>query len=64
MHNTEKLACAYTDACDFGLRTQASEYTQHKRDVRHELALGLPHYTCGATIGTVAVSNEIQLCCS
>ena len=31
------------------------------RDARHELALGLPHYTCGVTTGTVAVGNEIQL---
>ena len=32
--------------------------------VRHELALGLPHYTCGVTTGTVAVGNKIQLFCS
>ena len=33
-----------------------------------ELTLGLPHYTCGVTTGTVAVGNEIldeiQLLCS
>ena len=30
------------------------------RDARHELAHGLPHYTCGVSTGTVAVDNEIQ----
>ena len=30
------------------------------RDSCHELALGLPHYTCGVTMGTVAVGNEIR----
>ena len=34
------------------------------RDARHELTLGLPHYMCGVTTGTVAVGNEIQLLCS
>ena len=33
-------------------------------DARQELALGLPHYTCGVTTCTVAVDNEIQLLCS
>ena len=33
-------------------------------DARHKLKLGLPHYTCGVTTGTVAVGNEIQLLCS
>ena len=27
----------------------------------HELSLGLPHYMCGVTTGTVAVGYEIQL---
>ena len=31
------------------------------RDAHHELALGLSHYMCGVTTGTVAVGNEIQL---
>ena len=30
------------------------------RDTHHELALGLPHYTCDVTTGTVAVGNEIR----
>ena len=60
----QKLACARTVARDCGMHTLDSEYTQHTRDVRHELALGLPHYTCGVTTGAVAVGNEIQLCCA
>ena len=60
----QKLSCARTVACNFGVRTQASEHTQHTRNARHELALGLPHYTCGVTTGTVAVGNEMQLFCS
>ena len=60
----KKLACARTVARDFGVRTRDSKHTCHTRDVCHELALGLPHYTCGVTTGTVAVDNEIQLLCS
>ena len=57
----QKLACARTVTRSFGVRTRASEHT---RNARHELALGLPHYTCGVTTGTVAVGNEMQLFCS
>ena len=60
----KKLACARTVAHDFGMRMRDSKHTRHTRDARHELALGLPHYTCGVTIDTVAVGNEIQLLCS
>ena len=60
----QKLSCARTFARDFGVRTQESKHTQHMRDAHHELALDLPHYTCGVTTGTVAVGNEIQLLCS
>ena len=60
----QKLACARTVACNFGVRTRASEHTRHTRNSRHELALGLPNYTCGVTTGTVAVGNEMQLFCS
>ena len=60
----QKLACARTVECDFGMCTRDSKHTQRTRDVRHELTLGLPHYTCGVTTGTVAVGNEIQLLCS
>ena len=60
----QKLACACTVAHNFGMRTWASEHTRHTRNTRHELALGLPHYTCGATTGTVDVGNEMQLFCS
>ena len=60
----QKLVCAPTVASDFGMRTRDSKHTQHTRDARHDLALGLPHYTCGVTTGTVAIGNEIQLLCS
>ena len=54
----QKLACACTAAHDFGVHTWESKHTRHTRDTRHELALGLPHYTCGVTTGTEAVGNE------
>ena len=57
----QKLACTCTVACDSGVRMQDSKLTRHTRGACHELALGLPHYTCGVTTGTVAVGNEIQL---
>ena len=60
----QKLACACTVACEFGVCTWDSKHTQHTRDAHHELALGLPHYMCGVTTGTVAVGNEIQLLCN
>ena len=60
----QKLVCARTATCNFGVCTWESKHTQHTRDAHHELALGLPHYTCGVTTGTVAVGNEIQLLCS
>ena len=53
----KKLACARTVAHDFDVRTRDSKLTRHIRDARHKLALGLPHYTCGVTTGTVAVGN-------
>ena len=60
----QKLACARTVARNFGVCTWASEHTRHTRNAHHKLALGLPHYTCGVTTGTVAVGNEMQLFCS
>ena len=60
----QKLACARTVACNFGVRMWAIKHTQHTRNACHEIALGLPHYTCGVTTGTVAVGNEMQLFCS
>ena len=60
----QKLAYARTVARNFDVRTQASKHTRHMRNARHELVLGLPHYTCGVTTGTVAVGNELQLFCS
>ena len=60
----KKLVCACTVACDFGVRMRDSKHTQHTRDARHKLALGLPHYMCGVTTGTVAVGNKLKLLCS
>ena len=60
----KKLECACTVAHDFGVHMRDSKHTQHTRVARHELTLGLPHYMCGVTTGTVAVGNEIQLLCS
>ena len=57
----KKLVCAHTVARDFGMRQQDGKHTRHMRDGRHKLALGLPHFTCGVTTGTVTVGNEIQL---
>ena len=51
----QKLACARTVAHNFGVRMWASEHTQHMINARHELALGLPHYTCRVTTGTRVV---------
>ena len=61
---TSKLAHAHIVACNFDVRMQDSKHMRHTRDAHHELALGLPHYKCGVTTGTVAVGNEIQLLCS
>ena len=55
------LVCARTVAHDFYVHTRDSKHTRHTRDTHYELALGLPHYTCGITTGTVAVGSEIQL---
>ena len=55
----EKMACACTVACNFSILIWDSKHTQRTRDAHHELALVLPHYTCGVTMGTVAVGNEI-----
>ena len=60
----QKLVCACTVAHESDVRIWDSKHTRHVRDARHELALGLPQYTCGVTTGTVAVGNEIQLLCS
>ena len=57
----QKLMCACTVTCDFGMCTRDSKHTRHTRDACHKFALGLPHNTCGITTGTVAAGNEIQL---
>ena len=54
----QKLAFACSVARNFGVRMPA---TEHTRDSRHELTLGLPHYTCGVATGTVAVGTKMQL---
>ena len=60
----QKLACAHSVACNFGMRRWATEHTRLTRDAHHELTLGLPHYTCGVATGTVAVGTKMQLFCS
>ena len=60
----QKLACARTVARNFGVRMWDSKHTQNTRDAHCKLVLGLSHYMCGLTIGTVAVGNEVQLLCS
>ena len=60
----QKLACARTVGRDFGERKCDNKHTQHTRDACHKLALGLLHYTCDVTTGTVVVGNEIQLFCN
>ena len=57
----QKLACARSVARNFGVRTQASEHTRHTRNARHELALGLPHYTCHVTRHTRNARHELAL---
>ena len=54
----QKLACARTVSLDFGVRMRDSKHTRHMRNACHELALGLPRYTCGVTTSIVAVGNE------
>ena len=54
----KKLACARTVAHGFGVHTQDSKHTQHTRDTHHELALGLPHYTCSVTTGSYSSSRQ------
>ena len=56
--------CTHCCTQNFGVHTQASEITQQTLDAHHGLTLGLLHYTCGVTSGTVVVGNEIQLCCN
>ena len=60
----QKLLYAHIVARDFGMHMRGSKHTRHARDARHKLALGLSHYTCSVTTGTVALGNEIQLLCS
>ena len=43
----QKLACAHTVACGFGMCLRDSKHTRHMRDAHQKLTLGLPHYTCG-----------------
>ena len=62
----QKLACARTVTHNFGMHMWASEHTRHTRKAHHELALGLPHYMCGVTAGTVTVLQLIGffICCN
>ena len=53
----QKLPCACTVVCYFGVRKRDSKHTRHTRDACHELALCLLHYMCGVTTGTVMKYN-------
>ena len=66
MQNLKKLVCACTIARNFGMHTRDSKHMRHTRDACHELELGLPHYTCDITTGTVAVGKLIGffICCN
>ena len=55
----KKLASTCTVACNYGIRTIASEHTQHMSDARHELVLGLQNY-----MYSVQVDNEMLRFCS
>ena len=56
----QKLTCAHIVAGNISMYMWVSEHMQHTRDASHELTLGLPHYMCGVTTGTVAVGNKMQ----
>ena len=56
----QQLACARTVACNFGVHMRESKHTRHMRDIHHDLTLGLPHYMCGVTTGTVAVGRAAK----
>ena len=56
----KKLVCAHTVACNFGVHMIASEHMRHTNDAQHELALGLPHYICGAYVQQTHIDNEIH----
>ena len=64
----QKLACARTVACAFGVHMWESKHTTHDRCMSQARScfttLGLSHYTYGVTTDTVTVGNEIQLLCS
>ena len=60
----QNLVCASSVTRGFGVRMRDSQHARHTRYACHKLTLGLPHYTCGVTTGTVAEGDEIQLLCS
>ena len=48
LHVKLKMACIHTVGHNYGMRTIASEHMQHTSDARHDLALDVPCYMCGA----------------
>ena len=50
-------------AHNFDMCTTTSEHMRHTSDACYELALDLPHYTCGVKIKQISIDNEMhQLC--
>ena len=47
-------------ACNFGMCTTASKYMLHMKDECHELALGLPPYTCGIQVQWIHIDKEMH----
>ena len=56
----KNLTCTHNAACNFGMHTTASEHMLHMKDERHELALGLPHYTCGIQVQWIHIDNGVH----
>ena len=56
----KNLACTCTVARNFGVCMFASEHMGHMTDGHHELALGLPHYTCGIQVQWIHIDNGVH----
>ena len=49
-HVKLKTWYVHTVPHNFGMRMTTSEHMRHTSDACHELALDLPHYTCGVKV--------------
>ena len=56
----ENLAYTLTVSCNFGMYLIVSEHIRYTNDVRHELALGVPHYMCDVQIQWIRIDNEMH----